>query len=186
MMGSPNNSPLGHKPLVPKTMLNVFLVATALSCASGSVPEEQALDLGSSGLQALSGEWSGTLKTRQAGKCSIGFRLDQRWQSSALREKVRIRVAVDPDGAFTGREHGPDGTEFEWVDWRGTLSDALHVVAIRGSQAECRGEKSEIKTQLEGRVVRGRDGPTLELSGREEWCPKMGCIFAVTYRLVKR
>jgi hypothetical protein len=167
-------------------MLNVFLLAAALSCASTSTPQEQALDLGSSGLQALSGEWSGTVKTRQVGKCTIGLRPDQRWQSSVLKEKVRIRLAVDPDGAFAGREHRADGTEFKRVDWRGTLGDPLHVVAVRGSHADCRGEESEIKTRLEGRVVRGRDGPTLELSGREELCPKMGCIFTVTYRLVKK
>ena len=107
-------------------------------------------------------------------------------KSSVLKEKVRICLAVDPVGVFTGREYGADGTETESLEWQGTLGEAVRVAAVRSSQANCRGEESEIKTRLEGRVVRGRDGPTLELSGREELCPKLGCIFTLTYRLVKK
>jgi hypothetical protein len=161
-------------------------VAGFVHCSSAPPPATQPLDLGSGGIATLSGDWAGTAEIRQAGKCSVGYRRDRKWQSGVLSAKERYRFRVEPDGSFTAFEILKDGSESKKRSWWGAISDDLKVDARRTSHAECQGVGSDVTTRLEGTIGRSTAGPTLEVSGQEDTCPHMGCVFAVSYRLVKQ
>ena len=57
---------------------------------------------------------------------------------------------------------------------------------VRTSEAECRAEKVEAKTQIIGIFKSGSSGPMLKVTGREETCPSMGCVFDLVYQLRKQ
>jgi len=140
-------------------------------------------DLGPGGKTSLSGSWEGTVKERQLGKCALGVNRDQ--PKKTLTVPSRVQIVVDQDGTLRAWESQAE-TPTDPPDWEGTLGDDLGVRASRTSQAECRGESTSVTTSLTGRVTVNGAARQLEVTGREETCPTLGCIFEVTYRLVKK
>ena len=140
--------------------------------------------LGPGGKASLSGAWEGTLEERQVGKCALG--VDRAHPTERLSTPTQVQVVVEPDGTFTAWERAPGDTSGDPPDWRGALADDLSLTAFRTSEAECRGQSTSVTTQLKGRVNLSAGGKQLKVSGREETCPTLGCVFSVTYRLAKK
>jgi hypothetical protein len=126
------------------------------------------------------------MEEKQAGKCSLGYRSDRNWPKNGVTFDQRLRITIDADGAFTavpilkGDLTSPD------VAWWGLITKDLKINAQRTSKAECQGIKSEVITRLKGQIGQSSAGPTLELSGQEQACPKMGCVFDLSYRLARK
>jgi len=192
---SARSSPLTRHPLGRTNGLGRRLVqlhafslslAVLTKCSSAVPPVTQPLELGAGGLASLSGDWIGSVETRQAGKCTIGYRSGVGWQSGTLKAREHVRLRIEPDGYFTAAEDPKNESDASALAWSGAIGDDLKVNASRKSQAECQGVKSEVTTRLQGRIGRSTAGPTLELAGQEETCPEMDCVFTLSYRLVKK
>jgi hypothetical protein len=156
-----------------------------LACASGTAKPSESFDLGGRGVETLSGDWGGTFEVRQAGKCTVGLRHDSRWQGKAVADKYRFRMTVESDGSFALRQYQKGQPELGPALVWGSLDEALHISALRTTQAECNNVSSERRTKLTGQVARGPSGPVLEMAGREATCPQEGCLFDISYRLTR-
>ena len=166
--------PLGHPKLHGRWSLGVvLLVCSILPTGCGTTK--------SIGPDDLSGQWSGTAKTLQVGKCATGpSRATAGKESQAT---VQLRVKVETDGHFVAWERYGDHPDFDSEpDWSGTVN-GLHLTGVRTSEAECRGEKVVAETQIAGNFKSGSSGPTLRVTGREETCPSMKCVFDLVYQL---
>jgi hypothetical protein len=181
-------SPLGGQslfgPAAVRTIAFLLTVGALSSCSSSRSASRAPLDIGTGGLESLSGEWQGTMREVKTGSCTIGWRTDKRFQGSELKHSLRAEWLVSPDGSFTTREFIDDVAEP--TVWTGVVDQSLRIDGLLVSQAACRGEEHESHVRLTGSVFRGPNGPTLEVSGQDDRCPTLGCSFTLTYELVKR
>jgi hypothetical protein len=170
---------LTRDPIDRARCLTVLVLAMTVSrCATQPKPNARPLDLHGSGVETLSGDWSGTFEVRQVGSCTV-----QHGESTIA--PFRAWLTIERDGAFELRGYEADGTKSKTPAAMGVLDAALRASALRSFVSKCPGGPSETKTKLDGRVNEGPDGPMLELSGRETSCPKENCVFSLRYRLVK-
>ena len=156
----------------------LVLAMTVIRCATQSRPDSRPLDLHGSGIETLSGDWSGTFEVRQVGSCTVEH-------GESTIQPLRARLTIERDGAFELRGYEADGTTSKTLAAIGVFDAELRASALRSFISKCPGGPSETKTELDGRVNDGPDGPTLELSGRETSCPKEHCVFSLHYRLVR-
>jgi len=185
---SPLRSPLTRHPLGRswfQVVATTVLAAGTFACASGTAKPSEPFDLGGRGVESLSGDWSGTFDVRQAGKCTVGLRHDRRFQGKAVTDKYRFRMTVESDGSFTLSQYQKGKTEPGPALVWGSLDGALHVAALRTTQAECSNVSSERRSKLTGQVARGPSGPVVEMAGQEATCPQEGCLFDIVYRLTR-
>jgi len=180
---SPPHSPLTRWPLGSPRDRFAYRRLAWLALA-GLLARCATSDLGSGGRASLSGAWEGTLEERQVGKCALGA--DRSHPTDRQSVPTQVQVVVEPDGIFTAWERAPGNTSGVPPDWRGDLADDLSLTAIRTSKAECGGQSTSVTTQLKGSVKLSATAKQLEISGREESCPALGCAFSVTYRLAKK
>jgi hypothetical protein len=159
---------------------------TIVGCASHSGSQRESLTLEPGDLPSLSGKWTDTRETAQAGKCSIGERTDKRWQRKEVDAKESESITVEADGTITAHRYLDDGTLGSEPLWWGSVNDRLEVTAEQESKAECQGVKSGVSTRLRGQFYRDQKGPLLELTGLEKTCPSMGCEFNIAYRLTRK
>lgn len=159
---------------------------TIVGCASPASSQRESLTLQPGDLPSLSGKWTGTRETAQAGKCSIGERSDKRWQRKEVDAKEAEAITIESDGTITAHHYLDDGTLATEPLWWGSVNDKLEVTAEQESKAECQGVKSRVSTRLRGQFYRDQKGPLLELTGLEKTCPSMGCEFNIAYRLTRK
>ena len=147
-------------------------------CATQPRPDSRPLDLHGSGVETLSGDWSGTFEVRREGECTVQH-------SDSTVAPFRARLTVEHDRAFELRGYEADGTQSKAAAAIGVLDGELRASALRSGTAKCPHGSFETKTKLVGRVREGPDGPTLDLSGKETMCPRERCVFDLQFRLVR-
>jgi hypothetical protein len=169
----------------------VAVAGVTLACHSAQ-PTQPATP---ASLELLTGEWVGTVGTRQAGECSI-FGPDLADNEGRMpgrvvddsRMPITVLLKVESDGRLKGWEKVRqdavlDETKPRWV---GTVNKDLQVWVVKRSEPVCDGHEREAQTDLKGQVSEGQPGDSLEVSGREYSCPSMGCSVELTYRLTRR
>jgi hypothetical protein len=168
-------SPLGRKPLGGRrTLFWVALSICLIGCTTtGRTPKPD------TPFEFLSGEWEGELTVAQTGSCPVG-----RGQEKGVN--VRFAVKVTPDGYFTARQGRPpfDSDESR-TRWTGSVDRAFRLAITSVWTAICGSETLERQSQLSGRIVETSRGLELRIGGQQEWCPKRGCSFRVTYVLAR-
>jgi len=197
---SPPHSPLTRNPLGRgwcserlTTAVAVVLAVAGLNLACQSAqPTQPATPVS---LDLLTGEWVGTLGTRQAGGCSI-FGPDLadnvgRMPGGVVDESrmpVTVLLKVESDGTLKGWEKVRADAVLDETKprWLGTISKDLEVWVVKRSEPVCDGHEREAQTELKGHASEGKTGDSIEVSGREYSCPSMGCSFVLTYRLTRR
>jgi hypothetical protein len=172
-------SPLTRRPLGGARWFTALLLVMAVTrCATQSASTPPPLDLHGSGIETLSGDWSGVFEVRRVGSCTVEH-------GESTTAPFRARLTIEQDGAFELRGYEADGTQSKTPAAVGVFDRELRASALRSFVSKCPSGPSETKTKLEGRVHEGPDGPTLELSGRETGCPKEHCVFSLHFRLVR-
>ena len=181
--GSPlTRHPLG-RPLPPALLTRLSSASLIIAGVLLTIAGCASTDLGPGGKTSLSGAWEGTVEERQLGTCALGLNRDQ--PKKKLTMPSQVQIVIDQDGTLNAWE-SQTPTPTDPPDWEGTLGEDLGIRASRTSKAECKGESTSVTTSLTGRVTANGASRQLEVTGREETCPTLGCIFEVTYRLVKK
>jgi hypothetical protein len=186
LRGSPlTRHPLGRDMLVRGQGVAAAVVIAAIStvhCQS----TQPAQPITPVPLELLSGEWIGTVGFRQIGACSMGG--NPELADNETRAPITVLLKVEPDGKLAAWEKTRKDAVLDPTKprWTGSVTKELRISAVKRSEAECSGAKVETKTEMKGSAFEGKTGDSIQVSGRENACPSMGCAFAITYRLTRR
>jgi hypothetical protein len=157
----------------------VLAIVSCQSAASGppaaSVPVE-----------ALTGEWVGTMGLRQLGACSIAG--NPTLADDESQSKITVVLKVEPDGRLSAWEKTRPDAILDPLKprWSGTVSKDLEIAVSKRTDAECDGKWFHSQTEMKGSAFEGKTTDSIQVSGRENSCPLMGCEFQVTYRLTRK
>ena len=140
----------------------LLLILGAGACTTVDQPRTAGAD--------LSGNWTGTYETVQAGTCT--------WSGPASEAATATWQVVN--NTITGTVSRQVGQSSSSKQFTGTLNG--NVVSVgETTNAVCNGTSRSYVSRFSGTVM----GNTLTLTSRDTLCPAQGCIFGRTLRLTR-
>jgi hypothetical protein len=179
------HSPLTRRPLGRAKCwcgLLATVVAAAITSCQSATPAALSTPVA---VEALSGEWVGTMGLRQLGSCSLAGNPTLADDESQM--KITVLLKIEADGRLSAWEKTRPDAILDPLKprWSGTVSRNREIAVSKRAEAECDGRKLESRTEMKGSAFEGKAGDSIQVSGRETSCPSLGCVFQV-YRLTRK